>query len=81
MVFNSIQYLIFFPIVLLLFYTVPERMKNMWLLIASYVFYGLWNVRYCLLLFICTLVSYVAARIISLNCTATNTKMGRGTES
>ena len=73
MVFNSLQYLIFFPAVLLLFYAVPQKMKNAWLLIASYVFYGLWNAKYCLLLFICTLITYAAARIISATAAGENT--------
>ena len=66
MVFNSLQYLIFFPIVLLCFYIVPQRLKNAWLLIASYVFYAMWNVKYCLILFVCTLITYAAALGISL---------------
>ena len=65
MVFNSIKYLIFFPIVLLFFYIVPKRLKNAWLLLASYVFYALWNVKYCALLFICTLITYAAGIAIS----------------
>ena len=65
MVFNSIKYLIFFPIVLLFFYIMPRRLKNAWLLLASYVFYALWNVKYCGLLFICTLITYAAGLAIS----------------
>ena len=65
MVFNSIKYLVFFPIVLLFYYIVPKRYKNAWLLLASYVFYAMWNVRYCALLFACTLITYAAALAIS----------------
>ena len=64
MVFNSLRYFIFFPIVLLLFYAVPRRMKNVWLLIASYVFYWLWNAKYCFLLLVCTIITYSAALAI-----------------
>ena len=65
MVFNSIKYLVFFPIVLIFYYIVPKRYKNAWLLLASYVFYAMWNVRYCALLFACTLITYAAALAIS----------------
>ena len=64
MVFNSIGYIIFFPIVLLCYYIVPQKLKNIWLLLASYVFYGIWNVKYCILLFVCTLITYVAGLAI-----------------
>ncbi len=65
MVFNSVKYLIFFPIVLLFFYIMPKKLKNAWLLLASYVFYALWNVKYCVLLFICTLITYGAGIAVS----------------
>ena len=65
MVFNSIGYIIFFPIVLLCYYIVPQKLKNTWLLLASYVFYGIWNVKYCILLLACTLITYVAGLVIS----------------
>lgn len=67
MAFNSFRFLIFFPVVLLLYYVLPGKCKNAWLLICSYFFYGCWNVRYCLLLLICTLLSYFAAIIAEEN--------------
>ena len=67
MAFNSIRFLVFFPVVLLLYYVIPGKYKNVWLLICSYFFYGCWNVRYCLLLLICTLLSYFVAIIAEEN--------------
>lgn len=64
MIFNSLQFLIFFPIILVSYYIIPHRLQNIWLLFASYIFYGFWNVKYCLILFICTLVTYLAALAI-----------------
>ncbi len=64
MAFNSLRFLIFFPVVLLLYYSIPQKWKNVWLLICSYFFYACWNVRYCLLLLVCTLLSYFAAIIV-----------------
>lgn len=32
MLFNSIQFILFFPVVVLLYYIVPNKLKNLWLL-------------------------------------------------
>lgn len=66
MLFNSLQFLLFFPIVLLMYYVMPNRLKNIWLLAASYFFYACWNVKYCLLLMICTVITYFAALIVDM---------------
>jgi D-alanyl-lipoteichoic acid acyltransferase DltB (MBOAT superfamily) len=50
MVFNSVQFLVFLPIVLALYYASPQRFQNVLLLIASWVFYGFWDVRFLFLL-------------------------------
>ena len=59
MLFNSIEFLIFFPIVLLIYFVVPQKAKNLWLLAASYYFYMCWNAKYVLLLLFSTLVTYI----------------------
>ncbi len=64
MLFNSFQFLIFFPIVVLLYYVIPDRFKNVWLLLASYYFYMSWNAKYGLLLLFCTLITYGASRVL-----------------
>lgn len=64
MVFNSVSFLIFFPIVVLSYYGMPKALKNVWLLLASYYFYSCWNVKYCFLLLVCTLVSYFAGLLL-----------------
>ena len=45
MVFNSVQFLIFFPLVTLLYFVLPQRVRWVWLLAASYYFYLCWNPR------------------------------------
>lgn len=63
MLFNSLDYLIFFPIVILLYFAIPVKyreVRNFWLLLASYYFYMSWNAAYGLLLFGATFVTYVA---------------------
>ena len=59
MSFISINYLIFFPAVVLLYYVLPKRVRMYWLLIASYYFYMSWNAKYALLLFASTAVTYL----------------------
>ena len=57
--FNSVHFLIFFPIVVLGYFVVPKKIKNLWLLIASYYFYMSWKPVYALLIFFSTLSTYL----------------------
>src|SRR5688572_32340147 len=50
MLFNSIQYLLFLPIVVALYWAVPKQARALVLLIASYYFYMSWMAAYGLLL-------------------------------
>lgn len=58
MVFNSIQFILFFPIVVGVLLVVPKALRIGWLLIASYYFYMCWNPTYALLLGASTLTTY-----------------------
>ena len=60
MLFNSIEFIIFFAIVLLLYFIIPHRFRWIFLLLASYYFYMAWNPTYVILLIISTLINYVA---------------------
>lgn len=60
MLFNSQEYLIFFPIVVLIYYWIPKRVKRLWLLICSYYFYMCWNAKYAFLLLFSTAVTYAS---------------------
>ena len=42
MLFNSFDFLVFFPIVVILYLGLPKRIRYIWLLIASYFFYTIW---------------------------------------
>lgn len=64
MLFNSVDFLLFLPIVFLVYYCIPLKMRYLWLLIASYYFYMNWNPTYGLLLFFCTLVTYIGGRVL-----------------
>ena len=64
MLFNSLKFLIFFPIVVLGYFLIPDRWKHYWLLLASYYFYMSWNAGYALLILFSTLVTYICARLL-----------------
>ena len=64
MLFNSAQFLCFFPIVVLLYFVFPKNIRNYWLLIASYYFYMCWNPKYILLLMTSTFVTYVSGILL-----------------
>lgn len=61
MLFNSLAFTIFLPVVLLLYFRLKHRQQNALLLVASYVFYGWWDVRFLVLLAISTIVDYHCA--------------------
>src|SRR5579884_2151208 len=65
MLFNSIQYLIFFPVVFALYWLAPERFRRALLLLASYVFYMSWIPVYGLLILCMTAFNYVLAPLIA----------------
>lgn len=64
MIFNSIQFLIFLPIVTLIYYIIPEKLKTIWLLMVSYYFYMCWNVKYIFLILLSTIITYVSGILI-----------------
>lgn len=59
--FASIDFLYFFGIVFCVFYLLPDRFRNAFLLAASYFFYGYWSVKYLLLLIFTMVLDYVIA--------------------
>lgn len=65
MLFNTMQYILFLPIVVLLYYFLPEKFRNIWLLCVSYYFYMQWNLIYIILLFSCTLITYTGGLILA----------------
>ena len=60
MLFNSGKYVIFLPVVVLLYYLLPTKIKKYWLLAASYYFYMCWNAKYALLILASTLVTWLS---------------------
>lgn len=66
MVFNSINFLLFFPIVILIYYLLPDKKRYLGLLFSSYYFYMCWNPQYVLLLFFSTAVTYVCGLLMNI---------------
>ncbi|MBQ9748780.1 MAG: MBOAT family protein [Clostridia bacterium] len=64
MIFNSAEFLIFYPIVLLGYFLFPKKCKWPWLLAVSYFFYMIWNPPLIFLILFTTAVSYVSAILI-----------------
>lgn len=62
--FNSLSFAIFCPIVFVLYWAVKDRYKWIILLASSYYFYMCWNVKYIVLIFGTTLISYICALLL-----------------
>ncbi|MCQ2521387.1 MAG: MBOAT family protein [Lachnospiraceae bacterium] len=64
MLFNSLEFLLFFPIVVLGYYIIPKKARYIWLLIGSYYFYMCWNAVYALLILSSTIFTYLGGLVI-----------------
>ena len=70
MLFNSFEYLLFLPIVFLLYWFVFDyalskckhqlMLQNLFIVIASYIFYGWWDWRFLILIAITTILSFLS---------------------
>ena len=58
MMFNSCSFFLFFPVVTLVCFLLPKKMRRVWLLAASYYFYMSWNASYAVLIAISTLTTW-----------------------
>ena len=74
MLFNSVEFAFFLPIVFLLYWFVFDyalrrckhqlMLQNLFIVVASYIFYGWWNWRFLILIAITTLCSYLSGLLI-----------------
>lgn len=60
MLFNSLEFIVFFPLILLAYFLCPHRFRWALLLAASYYFYMCWKPEYILLIILSTLIDYYA---------------------
>src|SRR5437868_9926712 len=65
MLFNSLHFLIFYVVVLVVYFGMPPRWRWALLLAASYYFYMCWRPAYAALLAVLTLTCYVAGLSIA----------------
>lgn len=65
MLFNSLEFLIFFPIVVLAYFLIPKKVRYLWLLCASYYFYMCWNAEYALLIATSTVITWLSGIFIA----------------
>ena len=66
MLFNSFTFMIFLPVVFLLYWFIFKRLKwqNLLILMASYVFYGWWDWRFLILIIITSASSFASGLLI-----------------
>ena len=67
MLFNSLTYLLFFPIICTLYWCIPSKYRNVMLLIASYYFYMSWEPIYAILIIITSFSTWGCALLIDKN--------------
>lgn len=67
MLFSSLEFAIFLPVVFILYWFATSknlRLQNFLLLTASYFFYGWWDWRYLILLFFISISSYILGNLL-----------------
>lgn len=64
MLFNSLEFMLFFPAVCLCYYVIPHKIRYLFLLACSYFFYMCWNPEYALLMLTSTVITYASGLLI-----------------
>lgn len=64
MLFNSLEFLAFFPLVVLIYYLIPRKIKYLWILVVNFFFYSCWSPVYALILFGVSVVTYLCGLAI-----------------
>jgi D-alanyl-lipoteichoic acid acyltransferase DltB (MBOAT superfamily) len=67
MVFNSLQYLVFFPLVFVVYWQLKRRGQNLLLLLASWFFYAMWDWRFLGLMLLTTGVDFGVGRYLAMH--------------
>lgn len=77
MLFNSLNFLVFFPLVTLVYFLIPHKIRYLWLLGSSYYFYMCWNPKYALLMLTSTIITYASGLLVSHADQKSNDRMKR----
>jgi D-alanyl-lipoteichoic acid acyltransferase DltB (MBOAT superfamily) len=64
MLFNSLQFIFFFPLVVALYFVLKPKYRWVLLLLASYYFYMCWNYKYVLLIVTSTVIDYFSGILL-----------------
>jgi len=67
MIYNSVHFILFFPLIFSLYYVIPHRflkIRNLYLLLVSYIIYAQWCPAHLLVLVWVSLITYIAALFI-----------------
>lgn len=78
MLFNSIDFAIFLPIVFLIYWFITNKslkLQNAFLVVASYLFYGWWDWRFLALIIFSTLIDYWVGRLMAQEVKVLNRKI------
>ena len=67
MLFNSLGFAVFLPIVFVIYWLLPHKYRWFLLLVSSYYFYMSWNPNYIVLILSATIVSYLAGRLLEIS--------------
>ena len=68
MLFNTLDFAIFLPIVFILYWFATQKklkIQNLLIVIASYFFYGCWSKRFLALIFFSTVVDFLVGKFLS----------------
>ena len=75
MLFNSLDFAVFLPIVFILYWSLKRRfrLQNFLIVLASYFFYGWWSKKFLILILFSTILDFILGKEIS----KTETKLKR----
>ena len=79
MPFNSTDFLVFFILVYAIYLLLSHRAQNLFLLLASYVFFGWWDIRFLFLIFFSTSLDFVCGLLIANGQVTTRKRVGIST--
>jgi alginate O-acetyltransferase complex protein AlgI len=66
MVFTTHIFIFYFlPLFLLIYYNLPHRWRNLWITLASYVFYGWWEPWFVCLMLFTTVMDFIWGKVIT----------------
>lgn len=64
MLFNSFSYALFLPVVFIIYWIIPHKVRWIVLLMSSYYFYASWGPQYIVIILLTTIISYAAGLLM-----------------